>query len=412
MPVTYSSGNILVNGNGEAAPGASNFSSSVAIPGWVTSGVFTTVGYIVGGGTDLNDGDGRALQGGVNYFAGGPGQPTTSATQTIDLADHAAEIDAGGIDLTLSGQFGGFSTQDDSMTMQVTFLDGSGNSLGTGTIGGYDSADRLGQSTLLGAVSGFPVPTGTRSVLITLTADRGSGSYNDGYCDNLAVTLTGLGSGFVEVFSTRNYSTETLQPSVGVHFESAHSSQATFRSSQFGATGLSLTSEIQGSYQSDRMQISVVANATFSAAGFTFEDWTEGKDRFTFVSGGGAENVTGTSQNDIFKLGAGADRMTGGNGNDTYSVDNANDLVFEALMGGNNDTVNASTNYTLRNNQEIERLVADAGSTGLTLTGNNLANSIIGGDGGDTLKGGAGFDRLTGGDGADSFVLSSSDSRP
>ena len=66
--------------------------------------------------------------------------------------------------------------------------------------------------------------------------------------------------------------------------------------------------------------------------------------------------------------------MAGGAGNDTYFVDNAADMVTEAA-GQGTDTVMASVNYSLAAGSEIEFLRANAGATGLSLTGNALANA-------------------------------------
>ena len=94
--------------------------------------------------------------------------------------------------------------------------------------------------------------------------------------------------------------------------------------------------------------------------------------------------------------------MAGGIGNDTYYVDNAGDVVNETA-GDGTDTVMASVDYTLTAGQEIEFLRANAGATGLSLTGNELANRLVGGAGNDTLDGGAGNDSLGGGAGNDVF---------
>ena len=101
--------------------------------------------------------------------------------------------------------------------------------------------------------------------------------------------------------------------------------------------------------------------------------------------------------------------MAGGTGNDTYYVDNAADQVFEAA-GGGTDNVYTSANFGLAAGQEVEYLRAyGAGVTsGLTLTGNELANYLIGGAGNDALNGGAGNDRLNGGSGLDTFVFNTS----
>ncbi|HET7882024.1 MAG TPA: hypothetical protein VFL55_14150, partial [Acetobacteraceae bacterium] len=122
----------------------------------------------------------------------------------------------------------------------------------------------------------------------------------------------------------------------------------------------------------------------------------------TIVGGTGNDTLVGAGGNDTLNGGAGADSMAGGSGNDVYFVDNAADVVTESV-GGGTDTVYASANYTLTAGSEIEFLRANAGATGLALTGNDFANTIVGGTGNDTLTGGLGNDTLTGGGGGDVF---------
>ena len=89
--------------------------------------------------------------------------------------------------------------------------------------------------------------------------------------------------------------------------------------------------------------------------------------------------IFGTPGSDTLVGTAGADTMEGGAGNDIYYVDNAGDQVIEAA-GGGTDNVYASVNYTLAAGQEVE-ILRVYGSAGLTLTGNELANTLIGGVG-------------------------------
>lgn len=119
----------------------------------------------------------------------------------------------------------------------------------------------------------------------------------------------------------------------------------------------------------------------------------------------GANRIVGDVGNDMLDGGAGIDRLFGGQGDDIYYVDDARDTVTEAA-GAGTDTVYASVSYTLAAGQEIESLRV-RGSAGLSLTGNEGDNRIIGGAGNDTLDGGAGADKLFGGLGDDTYLVDS-----
>ena len=86
--------------------------------------------------------------------------------------------------------------------------------------------------------------------------------------------------------------------------------------------------------------------------------------------------------------------MVGGAGNDTYVVDNAGDVVTEALDEGT-DTVQSSISYTLGANVENLTLTGSAASTApatrspTSITGNSGNNTLDGGAGADTMIGGA-----------------------
>jgi len=141
----------------------------------------------------------------------------------------------------------------------------------------------------------------------------------------------------------------------------------------------------------------------FGDAGNDTLDGGEGND--TLSGGVGIDTLIGWS---------GADTMIGGAGNDTYFVENAGDVVTEALNQGT-DTVSSRLTYNLNLpvNVNVENLTL-TGTLMINGTGNGLANTITGNAAINILNGAAGNDRLfgkggkdtlTGGTGADKFVF-------
>jgi Ca2+-binding RTX toxin-like protein len=103
--------------------------------------------------------------------------------------------------------------------------------------------------------------------------------------------------------------------------------------------------------------------------------------------------------------------MTGGDGSDSYYVDNTLDKVNETASSGGTDQVySALSAYTLATS--VENGIIQT-TTGASLNGNSLNNTLSGGVGNDTLNGdlgndflrsGAGNDILNGGVGADTMT--------
>jgi serralysin len=168
--------------------------------------------------------------------------------------------------------------------------------------------------------------------------------------------------------------------------------------------------------------------------------------------GRGNDYLVGLEGNDYLIGGGGTDAMLGGTGNDTYTIDLAvgdqvtvegggfpvsatvidtgdgqtvtvsqqtsgggsitrtvqigqlysGDNVLES-PGEGEDVIVAYTSYILRSGISVELLAAAPGSAGITLQGNELANSIYGNDGDNMLSGGAGDDFIFGGAGNDTL---------
>ena len=75
--------------------------------------------------------------------------------------------------------------------MTATFLDGAGAKLGSIQLGPVTAAQRKNATTLLPESKQVVLPRQRRSVSLAMLAVRTDGSYNDGYADNVALSLAG-----------------------------------------------------------------------------------------------------------------------------------------------------------------------------------------------------------------------------
>jgi Ca2+-binding RTX toxin-like protein len=124
--------------------------------------------------------------------------------------------------------------------------------------------------------------------------------------------------------------------------------------------------------------------------------------------GGGVDAIKGAGGADIIDGGTGADTMLGGEGYDIFIVDNAGDVVTEAI-GEGFDQVQTSVSYSLTAGSEVEVLYADPATTtaAINLIGNEFDNIVVGNDGINVIIGGLGVDTLRGNGGGDAFLWSS-----
>jgi hypothetical protein len=180
--------NLLVNGNADAAAGSTD-GSTVPIPGWTVTGAFTANSWDITDTGFLQRTDAGPADRGANYFAGGPANDTSSASQTVSLTSYASAIATGGEPFQLTGWLGGWETQEDAITVTLRFLDASGKEVGEQSLGPVTGANRDNASGLVYEPRTGTVPAGSATALVTMTSVRADGSYNDGYLDDLSLEL-------------------------------------------------------------------------------------------------------------------------------------------------------------------------------------------------------------------------------
>lgn len=198
--------NLIVNGNAEQGQGdpiGNAVGTDVpAIPDWNPTGSFSVLRYGAQGFSFINrfgdlvnvtlpalDVPGPSERG-ENLFFGGADRASSSASQLIDVANLASVIDTAQGAFTLSGWLGGYSTDEDSASLQITFLDQASNSLGTASIASPTAAQRNNTTGLFFQSDNGFVPVGTRQINVLLNATYAGGRVNDAYADNLSLVIT------------------------------------------------------------------------------------------------------------------------------------------------------------------------------------------------------------------------------
>ncbi len=188
--------NWVINGDAESGAGSTD-GSVVAVPGWtVNSGGFTAVQYEAAPGNFPAVTDPGPASRGNNFFAGGPNVAFSMASQVFAVSSFASQIDAGLIQFVLSGWLGGWQNQDYFAQWFVEFEDGGMNQIGSlVSLQSPNAAARSDQTGLFFQSTNGTIPTGTRFLSFQLDMTRLSGSYNDGYADNLSFVANASAGG-------------------------------------------------------------------------------------------------------------------------------------------------------------------------------------------------------------------------
>ena len=181
-----------MNGDAESGPGATNSTDSTEPPGWQRIPSFTAVVY--GTPEFPSTSVSAANGGGNNFFAGGPDNgfgDSAAGSQIIDVSGAAPEIDQGNVQATLSADLGGFANQEDSTSLTAVFTDAETGSVnGALALEAVTPQDRGGETTLIRRTSCTTLTPGARQAYVQLFMQRSTGPYNDGYADNVSVTLS------------------------------------------------------------------------------------------------------------------------------------------------------------------------------------------------------------------------------
>jgi hypothetical protein len=177
------SANLLRNGGAEIGPAAVDDRQTVAPTGWQTTSKFTSVIYGANGSFPAS----ALIFGDNQFFAGGPGNPLSTATQKVRVP---AEFLRGRADARLSADLGGFSSQRDNATVTAHFLGAGGATLGSMHIGPVGPGARGSTTKLVLRIGDASMPVGTVAIQVVISAKRFSGSYNDGYIDNVSLNLS------------------------------------------------------------------------------------------------------------------------------------------------------------------------------------------------------------------------------
>lgn len=107
-------------------------------------------------------------------------------TQTVSLASLAPTIDAGDETLYAYSYLGGSGDGADGVGMTVQLLDGSGLPLGSPSqLGPASAADRVDGTLVIPCYAMISVPAGTRSAIVTLTAEGSPGQPSTGTADDI-----------------------------------------------------------------------------------------------------------------------------------------------------------------------------------------------------------------------------------
>jgi Ca2+-binding RTX toxin-like protein len=322
--------------------------------------------------------------GGNDIIDGGAGADTIDGGTGNDTATYASSNAAVAVNLATGLGNGGFA-QGDTLVNVENVVGSAFNDALIGNAGANKLIGGDGNDNLTGG-AGADELIGGEGHDTTRYQDSGAGVTVD--------LTTGIGSGGTAQGDTY----DSIDNAIGSNFDDI-------------LVGTEETNLLNGVAGNDILKGAGGSDTLFG--GFGEDALLGGDDSDLLFGDAGNDTLTGGEGHDRLDGGADVDSLTGGIGNDTYVVDNAADVVNEAI-GEGLDKVQASASYTLKDGVEVEILETtnQAGITIIDLFGNEFDNTIIGNATSNVLGGSSsvdsggfdGLDTFTGGFGGDTFV--------
>ncbi|MEE9395062.1 MAG: hypothetical protein V3W41_21445 [Planctomycetota bacterium] len=150
----------------------------------VTNGGFISVPY--GDPNQPSMTIGSTIGGGLRLVSDRLGGSVARMEHRYPVASDATSIDLGQAEFSAEAYLGGEGSQPDHAKLEVLYLDASGATLLTDTIGPVTNTDRGNVTDMLFREGCFTVPAGTREIVLKLVFTRLSGLSNEAHADNIS----------------------------------------------------------------------------------------------------------------------------------------------------------------------------------------------------------------------------------
>jgi hypothetical protein len=178
--------NLVVGGDGEAGLCSDDPAAVTTVPGWIVLKGDPSLRCYAAEHFVLP----RQGSSGKSFFAGGP-YGDSALKQVIDVSSAHETVDTGSTMYTFAGWLGGQGTNPGGVIATAAFLDAQGRVLKQPvTLPAVTAAERRNASALLERRISNRLPSGTRSIAITLQFAGRIGHARGGCADNLSFSLS------------------------------------------------------------------------------------------------------------------------------------------------------------------------------------------------------------------------------